>query len=96
MTRGSGHNKFGGYTETPAEYQEVIDRLAGNTRPQRISFRCQDSESSGRAFGIIALGGCDPAVREAVDLLAERRHSQPIIMRDPRLSVSQKRRRIPL
>src|SRR5205085_6819011 len=25
--RGSGHNKFGGYTETPAEYQEVMDRL---------------------------------------------------------------------
>src|SRR5579875_1923184 len=28
FTRGSGHNKFGGYTETPDEYQEVVDRLA--------------------------------------------------------------------
>ena len=27
FTRGSGHNKFGGYTETPDEYQEVMDRL---------------------------------------------------------------------
>ena len=28
VTRGSGHNKLGGYTETPSEYQEVMDRLA--------------------------------------------------------------------
>src|SRR5947209_16256818 len=28
FTRGSGHNKLGGYTETPEEYQEVLDRLA--------------------------------------------------------------------
>ena len=27
FTRGSGHNKFGGYTEIPDEYQEVVDRL---------------------------------------------------------------------
>ena len=27
FTRGSGHNKFGAYTETPDEYQEVLDRL---------------------------------------------------------------------
>src|SRR5690348_14568471 len=27
VTRGSGHNKFGEYTETPSEYQEVVDRL---------------------------------------------------------------------
>ncbi len=28
FTRGSGHNKFGGYTEDADEYQEVMDRLA--------------------------------------------------------------------
>src|SRR5690606_11645208 len=28
FTRGSGHNKFGGYTEDPEEYTEVMDRLA--------------------------------------------------------------------
>ena len=28
FTRGSGHNKLGGYTEIPDEYQEVVDRLA--------------------------------------------------------------------
>ena len=27
FTRGSGHNKYGGYTEDSDEYQEIIDRL---------------------------------------------------------------------
>src|SRR6185437_1588936 len=27
FTRGSGHNKYGGYTEIPDEYKEVMDRL---------------------------------------------------------------------
>ena len=35
FTRGSGHNKFGGYTEIPDEYQEVMDRLRASTRPPR-------------------------------------------------------------
>ncbi len=34
FTRGSGHNKLGGYTEIPDEYQEVMDRLAAST-PRR-------------------------------------------------------------
>ena len=32
FTRGSGHNKLGGYTEIPDEYQEVVDRLAKKHR----------------------------------------------------------------
>src|SRR5579883_324913 len=71
--RGSGHNKFGGYTEIPDEYQEVMDRLAAKHRaaakyvPEPHVFRRQDAR-----FGIVTLGGCDPAVREATDLLAGR------------------------
>ena len=38
VTRGSGHNKFGGYTEIPAEYQQVIDRLAKKHAALPISF----------------------------------------------------------
>jgi 2-oxoglutarate ferredoxin oxidoreductase subunit alpha len=72
FTRGSGHNKFGGYTETPGEYQEVMDRLlkkhhaAAKFVPAPIVQR-----RPGSTFGIVTLGGCDPAVREALDLLAE-------------------------
>jgi 2-oxoglutarate/2-oxoacid ferredoxin oxidoreductase subunit alpha len=72
FTRGSGHNKFGAYTEIPDEYQEVMDRLlkkhkaAAKHVPAPIIQR-----RSGATFGIITLGGCDPAVREALDLLAQ-------------------------
>ncbi len=68
--RGSGHNKFGGYTEIPDEYQEVMDRLrkkhaaaAKFVPPPQIIRR------DGAKFGVICIGGCDPAVREALDIL---------------------------
>jgi 2-oxoglutarate ferredoxin oxidoreductase subunit alpha len=72
FTRGSGHNKFGGYTEVPDEYQEVMDRLlkkhkaAAKFVPAPIVYRRPEA-----TFGVLTLGGCDPAVREALDLLAE-------------------------
>jgi 2-oxoglutarate ferredoxin oxidoreductase subunit alpha len=72
LTRGSGHNKFGVYTETPDEYQEVIDRLARKHKeaarfipPPIIERR------HGARAGVITLGGCDAAVREALELLGE-------------------------
>jgi len=70
FTRGSGHNKFGGYTEIPDEYQEVMDRLkkkhaaAANFIPAP-----EYIPREGAKFGVIAIGGCDPAVREALDVL---------------------------
>jgi 2-oxoglutarate ferredoxin oxidoreductase subunit alpha len=73
FTRGSGHNKFGGYTETPDEYKEVMDRLllkhkaAAKFVPAPIAIRRSDAQ-----FGVLTLGGCDLAVREALDLLAAR------------------------
>jgi 2-oxoglutarate ferredoxin oxidoreductase subunit alpha len=71
FTRGSGHNKFGVYTEVPDEYQEVIDRLARKHKeaagfiPAPVIQR-----RKGARVGVITIGGCDPAVREALDLLA--------------------------
>jgi 2-oxoglutarate ferredoxin oxidoreductase subunit alpha len=73
FTRGSGHNKLGGYTEVPDEYQEVMDRLlkkhkaAAAAVPPAVIAKQVDAK-----LGIISLGGCDPAVREAVAALAER------------------------
>jgi 2-oxoglutarate/2-oxoacid ferredoxin oxidoreductase subunit alpha len=73
FTRGSGHNKFGGYTETPDEYREVMDRLlrkhkaAAKHVPPPIIERRTDAQ-----FGVVTLGGCDLAVREALELLSER------------------------
>jgi 2-oxoglutarate ferredoxin oxidoreductase subunit alpha len=73
FVRGSGHNKFGGYTETPDEYQEVVDRLlkkhksAAKFIPAPILQR-----RKGAKFGVVTSGGCDMAVREALDILEAR------------------------
>jgi 2-oxoglutarate/2-oxoacid ferredoxin oxidoreductase subunit alpha len=71
FTRGSGHNKYGGYTEIPDEYQEVVDRLAVKHRaaaayvPEPVVVH-----SDGASMGVVTLGGCDLAVREAIVELA--------------------------
>jgi len=73
VTRGSGHNKFGGYTETPAEYQEVVDRLARKHLAAAKFVPEPAIRRTGSArFGIVTMGGCDLAVREAVDILSAR------------------------
>ena len=70
FTRGSGHNKLGIYTETPAEYKEVMDRLllkhkaAANFVPAPVI-----QKRDGAKVGVVTLGGCDPAVREGLDRL---------------------------
>jgi 2-oxoglutarate/2-oxoacid ferredoxin oxidoreductase subunit alpha len=71
FTRGSGHNKFGRYTEIPAEYQEVVDRLARKHKAAAGFVPPPDIvRHAGASFGIVTLGGCEPAVQEAVELLA--------------------------
>jgi 2-oxoglutarate ferredoxin oxidoreductase subunit alpha len=71
VTRGSGHNKFGGYTEIPKEYQEVVDRLAQKHKAAANFVPLPKIQNRANArFGVITIGGCNPAVQEAVDLLA--------------------------
>jgi 2-oxoglutarate/2-oxoacid ferredoxin oxidoreductase subunit alpha len=75
FTRGSGHNKYGGYTEIPDEYQEVMDRLlkkhqaAAKWVPEPEFLKRHDVDGKPSRFGVITLGGCDNAVREALDVL---------------------------
>jgi 2-oxoglutarate/2-oxoacid ferredoxin oxidoreductase subunit alpha len=77
FTRGSGHNKLGGYTEIPDEYQEVMDRLlrkhqaAAKAVPPAL-LTAQAGGGPPVDIGIITVGGCDPAVREALSVLAGR------------------------
>lgn len=70
FTRGSGHNKFGGYTETPGEYQEVVDRLAKKHSAAATFVPPPVIEQHGSRIGVITLGSCDLAVREAIVVLA--------------------------
>jgi len=81
LTRGSGHNRLGGYTELPEEYQAVVDRLAEKHRaaapfiPPPIIELSRSPRGRGKrkaSLSLVTLGGCDAAVREALDLLSEK------------------------
>jgi 2-oxoglutarate/2-oxoacid ferredoxin oxidoreductase subunit alpha len=70
FARGSGHNQFGSYTETPVEYQEVVDRLARKHAAAAAQVPEPQIERHGARAALVTVGGCDPAVREAIELLA--------------------------
>jgi 2-oxoglutarate ferredoxin oxidoreductase subunit alpha len=74
FVRGSGHNKYGGYTEDENEYQEVVDRLLvkWNTARDRVPAPVVTPARKPSKVGIIAFGSSDGAVIEAMDRLAER------------------------
>jgi 2-oxoglutarate ferredoxin oxidoreductase subunit alpha len=73
FTRGSGHNKLGGYTEIPDEYQEVMDRLTRKHAAARnLVPEAHVERRPGARFGVITIGGCDLAVREALTKLEAR------------------------
>jgi 2-oxoglutarate ferredoxin oxidoreductase subunit alpha len=72
FVRGSGHDKFGHYTETPAHYQEVVDRLQLKHTAVAPHIPAPVVERrDGARIGVITLGSCDLAVREALDQLAD-------------------------
>ena len=73
FTRGSGHNKLGGYTELPDEYQDVMDRLARKHRAARnlVPEAIIERRPHPRC-GVVTIGGCDLAVREALEALESR------------------------
>ncbi len=78
FTRGSGHDKYGRYTEGSDEYVEVVDRLrdkvdsAGDRVPQPEVFGERALTEGGTRYGLISLGGCHWAVLEAREDLAAR------------------------
>ncbi len=71
FTRGSGHNLNGVYTEDSPEYKAVLDRItlkfktAANAVPKPIV------ASTGNDVGVIAIGGTNGAVTEAVARLRD-------------------------
>jgi 2-oxoglutarate ferredoxin oxidoreductase subunit alpha len=70
FTRGSGHDKYGQYTESSAEYLEVVDRLdrkimsTADVLPEPV-IRVDECSR----YGVVTVGGCHAAVREAFDEL---------------------------
>jgi 2-oxoglutarate ferredoxin oxidoreductase subunit alpha len=78
FTRGSGHTKLGTYTEDADEYVEVMERLArkidsaADAVPAPVVHRASPPAEAAVTIGLVTLGSCDAAVREAVDLMADR------------------------
>ena len=72
FTRGSGHNRFGAYTEDAEEYVDVLDRIDRKiqqaTRALPAPFVRQ---ASGAKLGLVTVGGCHAACMEALDLFAK-------------------------
>ena len=73
FTRGSGHTKYGGYTEDSTEYQEVVDRLLVKWETAREIVPQPEIEySKFNKTAILSLGSCDGAVKEALDRLNDK------------------------
>jgi len=71
FTRGSGHNRFGGYTEDADEYTDVVDRI--DRKIQRASKAVPAPvirAAPGHKLGLVTIGGCHAACTEAMDVLA--------------------------
>jgi len=73
FTRGSGHNKYGAYTEDSDEYQDVLDRLLvkWETAKTMVPDAVLSASAQDTRIGVIAYGSSDGAVIEARDRLAE-------------------------
>jgi 2-oxoglutarate ferredoxin oxidoreductase subunit alpha len=72
FVRGSGHNKFGAYTEDSEEYKEVVDRLMTKWRTAARLVPKPEIRRSRKPtdMAIVSVGSCDNAVLEAIDKLA--------------------------
>jgi 2-oxoglutarate/2-oxoacid ferredoxin oxidoreductase subunit alpha len=72
FTRGSGHDRFGGYTEDPAAYADVMERLARKIDGSAERLPVPEIRTvAGATIGIVSMGGCHRAVLEAIERLAE-------------------------
>jgi 2-oxoglutarate ferredoxin oxidoreductase subunit alpha len=72
FTRGSGHTKYGAYTEDSAEYQDVVDRLLVKWDTARtIVPEAEIEYSKFNKHAILSLGSCDAAIKEALVILKD-------------------------
>jgi 2-oxoglutarate ferredoxin oxidoreductase subunit alpha len=76
FARGTGHDEYAHYSEEPEIWERVMERLqkkyrmAAEKLPSAVLQKGKDSK-----IGIISYGSTDPAVVEAIDLLANKGHS---------------------
>ena len=71
FTRGSGHNRYGAYTEDGDEYVDVLDRIDRKIqRAARFVPAPIVRTTPGARLGLLTIGGCHAACTEALDVLA--------------------------
>jgi len=71
FTRGSGHNRYGAYTEDADEYAEVIDRIDRKIQGAARAVPAPIVRTTPSAtMGLLTIGGCHAACTEALDILA--------------------------
>ncbi len=71
FTRGSGHTRYGAYTENSADYQDVVDRLLVKWETARTMVpEAKIRYSKMNKAGILTFGSGDGACVEALDRLA--------------------------
>ncbi|MFP5353620.1 MAG: 2-oxoacid:acceptor oxidoreductase subunit alpha [Gemmatimonadota bacterium] len=70
FVRGSGHDKHAAYTEDSDAYQELVDRLKRKfEHAATVMPKPEFHRRPGAEVGLVTIGGCDAAVREAADKL---------------------------
>jgi len=69
FTRGSGHNPYAQYTEKPADYVALMDRLRRKIDNAKSILPGPILTGKGSKRGVVAFGSSHPAVVEARDLL---------------------------
>ena len=70
FVRGSGHDKHAAYTEDSDAYQELVDRLTRKFQHAATAMPVPAvTLQEGADVGLVTIGGCDAAVREAADKL---------------------------
>jgi len=72
FTRGSGHDKYGLYTENSEKYQDVLDRIAVkiDNAKTRVPAPIITKAKKKTPWGVISVGSSNGPVVEAIDRLA--------------------------
>ena len=71
FTRGSGHDRYGRYTEDGDLYKDVVDRIARKIESAAEQVPAPELRpAEGAEVGIVTVGSCRGAVLEAIDRLA--------------------------
>ena len=72
FARGTGHDEFAQYSEDAREWEKGLDRIKKKIENSKEYLPLPIEKPSGKArIGILASGSANPAVEEAVDLLAK-------------------------